>query len=196
MQYLKEDIKNRILAVALEEFYNNGFRKASMLKIAHNAKIAIGNIYRYFKNKEDLFNEIMEPAYNQILTLVFNQYGSASAGEDMQFDAIDVVNAVMEVYMKFRTELLIMMDKSEGSKFENIKEQLVNLVYERELEYYLPLFEKNGIPIKDSFIYVLADSLVHGIFMICRNTADTEEVKEQIGQLLAFHFSHIVERFK
>lgn len=195
MQYLKEEIKNRILASALKEFEENGFRKASMMKIARNANIAIGNIYRYFKNKAELFNEIMEPVYQEILMLAFDQYRMAQSNTGMQFDPTDVVNAVMDVFMKRRTELMIMMDKSEGSKFENMKDELVKLVYERELEYYLPLFEKNGIHIKESFIYVLADSLVHGVFIIFRNIADAEEIKEQTNQLLVFHFSNIVGRF-
>ncbi|MEH6938307.1 TetR/AcrR family transcriptional regulator, partial [Bacillus sp. JJ664] len=67
MQILKEDIKNRIIAAALEEFKEQGYLGASIRNIASNAGIALGTIYKYFKNKEDLFNSLVEPVYKDVL---------------------------------------------------------------------------------------------------------------------------------
>ena len=48
MQYLKKEIKDRILASAVDEFKEHGFANASIRNIANNAEISLGNIYRYF----------------------------------------------------------------------------------------------------------------------------------------------------
>lgn len=195
MQYLKEKIKNRILSAALNEFNGNGFRDASMMEIAHDAKVAIGNIYRYFKNKDELFNEIMEPVYDQIATLIFNPY-EKSFNSDMPFNVIDVVNTITEVYVKYGTELLIMMDKSEGSKYQNTKQELINLIYERQKNEYRLLFEENEITMQDSLIYVFSATLVEGIFIIFRKNVNVDKIKKQIDQFLHFYFNNFTVRFK
>ncbi|AFQ45051.1 TetR/AcrR family transcriptional regulator [Desulfosporosinus meridiei] len=42
MQYLKDEVKQRILESALAEFSSMGYTDASMCKIAKNAKVALG----------------------------------------------------------------------------------------------------------------------------------------------------------
>lgn len=61
MQILKESIKNKILKAASLEFNEKGFQAASMRKIAANAGITPGNIYRYFSNKEKLLEAVVTP---------------------------------------------------------------------------------------------------------------------------------------
>ena len=172
MQYLKEEIKMKIMSAALKEFDENGFQKASMMKIAIAADVAIGNIYRYFKNKDELFNSIMEPVFKQITIMVFDHYKESESDSDLKFDVKDVVNTFIEVYMKYCTELLIMMDKSEGSKYQNMKDELIQLVHERQCSEYMPLFKENGIEIQDSFLFVITTTLIEGIFLILKMNKD------------------------
>ena len=61
MQYLKREIRERILAAAVEEFKEYGFANASIRNIANNAEISLGNIYRYFANKEALYFAVINP---------------------------------------------------------------------------------------------------------------------------------------
>ncbi len=43
-----------------------GFQKASLRDIAAKAGVTKGNIYTYFRNKDELFCEIVQPAMNLI----------------------------------------------------------------------------------------------------------------------------------
>ena len=45
MQYLKDEVKSRIISSALKEFHDKGFLDASMRRIAKEANVAIGNVY-------------------------------------------------------------------------------------------------------------------------------------------------------
>ncbi len=47
--------KQSILEAAIEVFSKGGFRNSSISDIAKRADVAEGTIYRYYKNKEDLF---------------------------------------------------------------------------------------------------------------------------------------------
>ena len=48
MKTLKEDIRNKIVVTARNEFIKNGFRKTSMRTISAKSGVALGNIYNYF----------------------------------------------------------------------------------------------------------------------------------------------------
>ncbi|PIE51799.1 hypothetical protein CSA37_00570 [Candidatus Fermentibacteria bacterium] len=61
MQVLKGKARQRIMESALAEFQEKGFQNASMRCIAKNAGFAVGNIYNYFRDKNELFFSVMEP---------------------------------------------------------------------------------------------------------------------------------------
>ena len=54
MQTLKDDVRERIVDSAKAEFLEKGIDKASMRDIAAGSNMTVGNLYRYFKNKEEL----------------------------------------------------------------------------------------------------------------------------------------------
>ena len=52
-QILKEEIKNRIYKAASKIFYEKGFLKTKMKDISEEARIPVGLVYTYYKNKEE-----------------------------------------------------------------------------------------------------------------------------------------------
>ena len=65
-QVLKQDLRDRIVEAAKEEFLENGFEKASMRNIAKKAGMTVGNLYRYFDNKEDISKQIVEETLEEL----------------------------------------------------------------------------------------------------------------------------------
>ena len=59
MQTKKEDIEQRIIEVATDEFMKKGYENTSMRVIAYKANNSLGNIYHYFKNKDLLLQTII-----------------------------------------------------------------------------------------------------------------------------------------
>ncbi|MBF0906129.1 MAG: helix-turn-helix transcriptional regulator, partial [Atopobium sp.] len=55
MQVLKEEVRERILAAAVQVFYEKDFRSAKLQDIARLADVSVSLLYSYFKNKEKLF---------------------------------------------------------------------------------------------------------------------------------------------
>jgi len=51
--------RNQMLAAALDLFSEKGFHNVSMHEIAKKAEFAIGTLYKFFKNKEDLYKALM-----------------------------------------------------------------------------------------------------------------------------------------
>ena len=70
MQVLKEEVKQKIKKAALSEFEENGYQRTSMRSIASGAGVTVGNLYRYFKDKDDLFQVIIRPAFQEIYKFI------------------------------------------------------------------------------------------------------------------------------
>jgi len=200
LQYLKEEIKKRIVLAALNEFNEKGFSGASVKQIARNAGVAIGNIYRYFDSKDELFNYIMEPVYGQFIALIFDEYETVDSSKNIMPIIKYIVAKIMEVYEKYGTEFLILLDKSKGSKYQNIREDLILLVDSRLKKEILPRLAEEGVVIEDELIlYVVASTFVEGIFTILRKCADdNERIKNLMSQLLILYLNYtdIIEKSK
>lgn len=91
-QVLKDDIKNRILDVAIDMFKNYGYAKTSMKNIAKEAQVAVGNLYRYFNSKEDLYNEIIKGFVDKVNDIIRDNTHNMINLEDMEEDVYNIVN--------------------------------------------------------------------------------------------------------
>lgn len=52
--------KDRIIEAAIELFYEIPYGDVSLLQISKNAQVSNGIVYKYFKNKEELFQHLLE----------------------------------------------------------------------------------------------------------------------------------------
>ena len=68
-QVLKEIQRDKILEAAKQELLQYGYRDASMRRIAAQAKMTVGNLYRYFESKDQLIQAITSPALTQLVQL-------------------------------------------------------------------------------------------------------------------------------
>lgn len=169
MQYLKEEVKTSIRKAALEEFRKKSYSKASMRAIAKTAGITVGNIYRYFSSKDELFNDIMDPAWQAITKAIFDQYNKV---EDPLLIS-GVISAIMDIYRKFSTELYILFHNSKESKYENIKSGLTDLIAGRVEEEMMTTLEPSGRDVKDHFIFqIIANAIVDSIYLIIKEVGD------------------------
>jgi AcrR family transcriptional regulator len=55
----KQRQRNEMFSAALELFSKKGFHNVSMQEIAQRADFAIGTVYKFFKNKEDLYKSML-----------------------------------------------------------------------------------------------------------------------------------------
>lgn len=182
MQYLKEDVRDAILGAAMKEFREKSFLEASMRSIAKTSGVTVGNIYRYFKNKDDLFNYIMDPVWNEVTKLIYIDFNSNNA----DFQISEMVSAIMDIYKKYDIELYILLNNSRGSKYENVKKELVDLIYKRTCNELLPTLQTENKELNDMFILkVISNLIVDGYFLIVTEVGnDMERINELSHQLL------------
>ena len=60
MSRLGTDKRQRLVAAAIERFHESGFVRTSLAQVAERAGIAPGNVFYYFKTKDDLARAVVE----------------------------------------------------------------------------------------------------------------------------------------
>ena len=100
MQYIKESLRRKILETALEEFDKNGFDGASMRAIAEGSGTSLGNLYRYFKNKDDLYARCLDPILVECIELTERAFDVSE--EAIAFTAYHMAKYVTSYPREFR----------------------------------------------------------------------------------------------
>ncbi len=199
MQVLKEEIREKITQAAVDEFLKNGFIRASMRKIAKNARISVSNLYNYFRNKEELFYSVTDPVHFHIDNL-FKHLIEYESEEDFSNEQFVVqltehaAKVIGELIKKYRNQFLLIMDRSNGTKYENYKRMIVSAIENHFKEHIKSTERKKKSTMKSSFImHIIATNLIEGFLEISRCYKDTEFVDHNINALLKYHIKGIAQ---
>lgn len=202
MQTLKSDLRDKILFEARRSFRSKGFEKTSMREIAIASGITVGNIYRYFKNKNELFYAVVKEAHDAINFIVQSDHsGNVIAMntnmEDRDFfeSADPTLHGIVDVFIKYKIEITILVYKSQGSELgmmiNRFKEMIVDKVYTQ-------VFSKSDETNMDLELLSrsLAETCIQGITEICNSDMSDKEMYRNIYGLLMFLFMGAQQRVK
>ncbi|MBQ1341612.1 MAG: TetR/AcrR family transcriptional regulator [Erysipelotrichaceae bacterium] len=126
-QILKDEVRNRIVEAAKQEFMENTYERTSMRNIASRSNITVGNLYRYFTSKEELNQFIVRPALEKLQELVLkisnNQVDilnmeNISLTSSQMRDMLDsLADGVVDIYSRHRIEMNILMMRTNINRY-------------------------------------------------------------------------------
>lgn len=138
MQTQKQDIRKVILEVARAEFIEYGFKNASMRIIAKKSGVGLSNIYNYFKDKDEIYIEVLSPLLNTFNKILSehndNEHLSLeifSSEEYLQ----NQVDMFLNLIVSFKKELKLLLFQSYGSSLENFKDEFSDKHTDLGLKY-------------------------------------------------------------
>lgn len=111
--------REAILAAALDEFSSRGFEAARLEDVARRAGVAKGTIYLYFRDKENLFQELIRTMLTPLVGTI-EAMGQADVPLPVLADRI-VDIFVTQVYETRRKDVVRLMI-SEGRRFPKLAE--------------------------------------------------------------------------
>lgn len=124
VQFAKDEIRQRIIDSAREEFLEKGFERASIRTITTKAKTAKSNLYNYFQDKDHLFQSVLEPALSKIRKGL-EMAGQFNTPKEIQEYTLESQMYVVGVVNQFVAENFIdvklLLFKAQGSSLENFK---------------------------------------------------------------------------
>jgi AcrR family transcriptional regulator len=190
MQYLKEDIRDSIIESATDEFYQRGFENSSMRKIARRTGVTVGNLYRYFKNKESLFYHITTPVFNMLTDIIehHDDFWDGNKGNLNMFIEYHS-NKLISLFRTRRREILILIDGSRGTKFEKSRYLLVDFLCESAREHIKEYYEKRGESGDPFLAHAIVSSFIEGYWDIIRNNDDGDRIALLVKEYTRLAFS-------
>jgi len=196
MQVLKEEIRKRIVTAALEVFLEKGYEKASMRHIAQRVGTSVSNIYHYFTNKEELFRAIAEPIASRAKRLLSEIITHETQSNAELVDEEYVTRMIGETIKAKRREFLVLMDKSGGTSYENVRSEIISAVETHIIQHHLRDSKEARHPKGSFLMHFLATNLIEALVEIARHCTDEKEVEHSIRALLKYHIggvAHLME---
>lgn len=189
MQYLKKEIRDKILSAAVDEFKEHGYADASIRNIANNAEISLGNIYRYFTNKEALYFAVINPFMESIKQTIEHDF--VFVGKTMK----EVSEILVEFLMQYSDELLIVR-KGNTVHYEAFISYIIEVIAGKIKEMMTSSFPEIDDKIKNPEFYnAIAEGFLTSFFKILRNGDSKSTQERNARELITFYFGHMKDRF-
>ena len=189
MQYLKKEIRERIIAAAVEEFKEQGYADASIRNIANNAEISLGNIYRYFTNKEALYLAVINPFMESVKQFMDNDF--TFADRTMK----EISETLISFIMQFSDELLIIR-KGNSVHYETFVNYIIEVISGKIKELIEGVFPEIDNKIQNREFYsAIAEGFLTSFFKVLNKDEPTEVLERNTRELITFYFGHMKDRF-
>jgi TetR/AcrR family transcriptional regulator len=190
--------RKEMLAAALELFSEKGYHNVSMAEIAQSAEFAIGTLYNFFKNKEDLYKALMlelADTFHEELTRAIEKPGDAT--EKLR----NYVRAKGEIFRANVAMIRLYFGETRGASF-NVMAGLDSEIRERHSAFMKNLasvFEK-GMKSKQLkkiaapyHLAIALDSLTNAFLFVWLEAPDRNPYPEDPDTIVNILFKGLVE---
>lgn len=130
-QVLKEEVRERILAAALQVFAAHGFHGATIAAIAERAGLGAASLYRYYPGKVELFDAVVTPElaarFESLLERRVRALGEAVLG-GARPGGDDEGEELLRFWVENRLVVVVLLDRAAGTDYAHYGERFVELL--------------------------------------------------------------------
>ncbi|KFD40712.1 TetR family transcriptional regulator [Peptococcaceae bacterium SCADC1_2_3] len=191
--------RTEILQAALELFSQKGYHNVSMQEIAVRAEFAVGTLYKFFKNKEELYKEILVQTANLF-------YSVLSKALEEEGDEYSKVKKYLKTKCKLFTENILSVRlyfAESGAGFSiSVKRGLeteLRSFYDQVVRKLAAVFEK-GIqkkifrPLSPYYLALALDSISNAFLFCWLEGPDRHPVDTDLIEKIFFEQIYLVQR--
>lgn len=195
MKLINEKLAADLLEAGKKEFLSKGFQGASLRSIAASLGVTTGAIYRYYLDKEALFDALVEePARILVERYRKIQQSFSSLPLERQLNELPEVSddgqmwMIQHIYENFDAFKLIACS-SFGTKYEHYIDTLIEI----EVNASKVLIERMTAanlkvhPIDDELIHIVSSALFNGMFEPVRHNMPIEKASIYMDSLREFY---------
>lgn len=202
VQYKKDEIKEKIDLAALTVFAEKGYSKAKISDIAENAGISVGNIYRYYKSKEEIFYFILPESFLILVKSLLIEKISIIKDKNIEiYKELDKMWVLNDEFILFMIEnkerILILFNNSQGTKYENSRYEIIEFIIKSVKDIYKInnkfLIDENKF---DFILKGIYENVINMTLNVLKVSNDTKEVKEYIKTVNSYHMFGITSLFR
>lgn len=139
----KEELESKMLEAAVGEFLNKGLESGSMENIAKEAQVSKRTLYKYYPNKEAIFDALIEKLLESACGYTKVLY---SKKESLQTQIEAIIEAKAELLTSDEYISISRLVLSEVMKTKKLSEKHLEKFYESELHFlkWIDAAKKDG----------------------------------------------------
>lgn len=193
-QILKDEVKEKIQKSAIDVFTEKGFKETSIKDIASKAGVSVGNVYRYFTNKDDLYRTVIEGVYKGVQEilhdiLVDETYQLPFVENNLSNQLFEPMIRFISLYRKEQSVFTMLLKGEKDNHYEATVELFIHMLR----DYFLRFWGKEVNPKGMSFAQTsaLTHAIVFAVIDLLNNLNDEElepELKEFVGRMIKGYF--------
>jgi AcrR family transcriptional regulator len=169
------NLKQNILEKAIKIFSEKGYYNTSTHEISRAAGTSVGSFYSYFKDKKQLFMEVIKYLDEQIDEKM--KIENISFGEDKEQYIHSLLNNILfahKMYPKFHKELngMQLLDTDINRIYEELEKKTLDSYY-KGLQSLREQLKVENLEAASFIIYKTVDNVIHDIV---NNKTEIEEV--------------------
>lgn len=195
MRIPNEKLAAELLEAGKKEFLERGFQGASMRSIAASLGVTTGALYRYYTDKEAMFDALVEePAKVLETSYREQQQNYADQSLQSQLDGLPEISdgsaawMMNYIYDHFDAFKLIACC-SAGTRYENYIDTLIDIESESGRRL-IDRMKEEGVPVQemdDELIHILSSALFNGMFETVRRDMPREKAMQHMCSLRDFY---------
>lgn len=185
----------RIHKAAKEEFIKKGFIATSLRNIVKTAGVTTGAFYGYYDSKEALFEALVNDEYNHLITSYkkalfdFESLPIELQPEQMGKAGRNCMKEMLVYSYDHHDELYMILQCSEGTKYEYMVEEMIELEVQGTHKYYDVLKKLgNDVPYIDERLeHILVTGMMNAYFEIIIHNMPYEDASRYLYELNDFY---------
>jgi hypothetical protein len=200
-QYKKDEIKKKIHSAARCIFAEKGYENASISDIAAKATVSVGNIYRYYKGKDDIFYAVVPPDFiDWIKSSLVNKITAAkdiTLSEVHSHEFLFINEAFIEFMASNREIILIVFMGAKGTRYESLKDDTIDYLIKAVKEHYSSQDNRIINDIKNDFIIrMIYGKLIEMLMNVLKESNNTSDIHNSLYILNSYHLFGATNLFK
>ena len=196
VQVLKEEIRSRIAEAAEARFAEVGPANATMGEIAGAAGVATGTVYKYFRDKQALFDSIVTEDFVAELTRLtrrriaaFARPGGMDGGRDpMQGES----GELLDFFAGNRLKVVILLGWGEGTRYADFAPDYLREMETQTLAQAREQFPQLGMtPVFRFMVRRILGESIRGIVAILTEFEDRDAIREAFAAAAGYRLAGI-----
>lgn len=192
MQTQKENIKQRVLNIAKQEFFEKGFKGASMRVISKKSGVGLSNIYNYYKNKDEILQAVLKP----LILCLNDMLDQHNDSENINIEVFtskeyqsEHINLFVGIILKYKKEFDLLLFKSYGSSLEGFRDEYIDKHTRISLEFMSKMKDKFphvNVNISKFFIHTMSSWWITIFGEIVSHDLSEKEIKHFVSDYMCF----------
>ena len=184
-------VTEALLESAKKEFLEHGFHNANLRRISADSGVSTNSIYTRFGDKAGLFNALVKPAADGLMSMYLDaisaasECGSAQTAAAMGGEGTDM--ALEYIYDNFDAFRLIFCC-SAGTEYESYFDKLAE-IEEKYYKVFAEQYAANGRRVSDFFIHVVCRSGWQYVYEVVSHGIPCDEAREFMKCIREFNFA-------